>query len=168
MRVNLHMKATALLMKVRTKVVRDDDGEGLIFQFLDPESEEVEKMVATMTPDEASKALTQLYADAVEIYERARREVTIPRSDGGEQKYAPVRYKGQIDKGWDEKALVPTIARIVRKKTVGFGHLVAANRPDLLLETLILDESKPYHRLFTEKTIEAARERMREYGFVED
>ena len=64
--------------------------------------------------------------------------------------------------------LVPTIARIVRKKTLGFGHLVTAEREDLLLETLILDERKPYHRFFTAKTLDAARDRMREYGFLKD
>jgi len=42
---NLHMKAgTPLLIKVRTKKVRDDSGEGLIFQFLDPEREETQRM----------------------------------------------------------------------------------------------------------------------------
>ena len=41
-------------------------------------------------------ALEQLYEDALEIYERARAEVTIPRSDGTHQKYAAVRYKQQI------------------------------------------------------------------------
>jgi hypothetical protein len=168
MRVNLHLKADALLMKVRTKKINDNNGEGLIFQFLDPEGEEIKRMIATMPAAEADDAMKQLYADATNIYERARREVMIPRSDGTEQRYAPVRYKRQIDKGWENDELVPTIARIVRKKTVGFGHLVNAKRDDLLLETLILDESKPYHRFFTAKTIEAARERMREYGFLKD
>lgn len=165
MRVNLHLKATELLRKVRTKKVSDNNnGEGLVFQFTaDKEGEEVKKMIATMPAGEADNAMKQLYADAIEIYERARKEVMIPRSDGTEQKYAPVRYKRQIDKGWENDELVPTIAKIVRKETLGFGHLVNAGRYDLLLETLILDESKPYHRFFTAKTIEAARARMHEY-----
>jgi hypothetical protein len=167
MRVNLHLKADAQLKKVRTKKVNDEDCEGLVFQFLDnDEMQEIKKMIATMPAHQADEAMEQLYADAIDIYERARREVMIPRSDGTEQKYAPVRYKRQIDKGWENGELVPTVARIVRKRTLGFGHLVNAGREDLLLETLILDDTKPYHRFFTEKTKELARERMREYGFL--
>jgi hypothetical protein len=168
MRVNLHMKADKLLRKVRTKKVRDDNGEGLVFQFFDPEAEEAEMKMATMPPDEADRAITLLYEDALEIYERAREEVTIERSDGKQQKYAAVRYRRQIEEGWENRALVPTIAKIVRKPTLGFGHLENAGRPDLMVETLVLNERKPYHRFFTEKTIQAARARMREHGFLKE
>jgi hypothetical protein len=37
MRINLHMKADSLRRKVRTHKVRDQRGEGLIFQFLESE-----------------------------------------------------------------------------------------------------------------------------------
>jgi hypothetical protein len=109
-------------------------------------------------------ALVQLYADALEIYERARTEVTIERSDGSRQHYAPVRFKQEIDRGRDEGTLVPTVARILRRPTLGFSHLEAAGRPDLMLETLVLDETKPYHHLFTAKTVELARARMAAYA----
>src|SRR5271167_1017294 len=52
MRVNLHMKADALTIKVRTRKVRDESGEGLVFQFLDPEGEEMKTMLATAQADE--------------------------------------------------------------------------------------------------------------------
>jgi hypothetical protein len=32
-----------------------------------------------------------------------------------------------------------------------------------MVETLVLDTTKPYHRLFSPKTIAAARERMEDY-----
>lgn len=80
------------------------------------------------------------------------------------QKYAAVRYKQQIERAHDEDTLVPAVARIVRKPTLGFGHLAEANRPDLMVETLVLDTSKPYHHFFTPKTIQLARERMAEYA----
>ena len=32
-----------------------------------------------------------------------------------------------------------------------------------MLETLVLDEAKPYHFLFTPKTVKTARERMADY-----
>lgn len=116
-----------------------------------------------MTRDSQSSAIQQLYEDALEIYEVARREVTISRSDGGEQRYAAVRYKQQIERAYENDELVPAIARIVRRPTLGFGHLEEAGRPDLMVETLVLDTSKPYHDLFSPKTIAAARDRMDDY-----
>jgi hypothetical protein len=163
MRVNLHMKADALGSKVRTHKVRDDQGEGLVFQFLDPEIEETTRMLATANPNEVKDAMNQLYADAIDIYESARREVMIPRRDGTEQKYAATRYKKQIEEGYEDGTLVATVARIVRKVTLGFGHLEAAGRSDLMLENLVIDESKPYHKFFSPKTIQTARARMKPY-----
>jgi hypothetical protein len=114
-----------------------------------------------LTIDETTAAAIEaLYADALEIYERARAEVTIERRDGRRQRYAATRYKQQIDKGYAEGILVPTIARIIRRPTLGFGHLEAADRPDLMLETLVLDAKKPYHRLFVPQTVGIARARM--------
>lgn len=113
---------------------------------------------------EATKAAIEaLYNDALEIYEQAREEVTIGRSDGRRQRYAATRYKQQIDKGYAEGLLVPAIAWIIRRPTLGFSHLENARRPDLMLETLVLDERKPYHRLFTPETVRAARARMAAY-----
>jgi len=89
--------------------------------------------------------------------------VTITRSDGGSQKYAATRYKQQIDKGKEEGTLVPTIARILRRPTLGFSHLENARRPDLMLETLVLDTEKPYHHLFSPATVQLAEARMAEY-----
>ena len=163
MRVNLHMKADALVVKVRTQKVNDRNGEGLVFQFIDPDGEEMRKVMAQAQPTEVDHAMEQLYVDALEIYERAREEVTIPRKDGSTQKYAAVRFKQQIDKAREERTLVTTVARIIRKPTLGFGHLEAAGRPDLMLENLVLDTTKPYHRFFTARTIETARERMAPY-----
>jgi hypothetical protein len=153
MRVNLHMKADSLGRKVRTKKISDKDGEGLIFQFVDSEEEELMKTMEQQSPEATAEAVEALYADALNIYERAREEVTIERKDGTRQKYAANRFKQQIDKGRAEGTLVPTIARIVRKPTLGFGHLEAAGRHDLMLENLVIDREKPYHHLFSAQSI---------------
>jgi hypothetical protein len=116
-----------------------------------------------MSQDWTREALERLYQDAIDIYEVARREVTISRSDGGEQKYAAVRYRQHIERAYENDELVPVISRIVRRPTLGFGHLEEAGRPDLMVETLVLDTTKPYHSLFSPKTIAAARERMDDY-----
>jgi hypothetical protein len=120
-------------------------------------------MLATAQPKDVEEAMDALYADAVDIYERARNEVVIPRSDGSQQKYAAVRYKQQIEQAHDEGSLVATISRIVRRPTIGFGHLKAAGRHDLMVENLVLDTTKPYHRFFSATTIKTARERMMPY-----
>jgi hypothetical protein len=162
MRVNLHMRADSLSRKVRTHKFHDEHGQGLIFQFIDAkETKEARKPAGQHSDD--TVALTELlFADALEIYERARREVTIERKDGRRQMYAPNRYRQQIQRAHAELRLVDAIGRIVRRPTQGLGHLENAGRRDLMLETLVLDTSKPYHRLFPTATVEAARERMAE------
>jgi hypothetical protein len=164
MRVNLHMKADTLCRKVQTRKISDDRGEGLVFQFL--ESDEMKEVRKSMkqNPDGTRDALRQLYEDALNLYERARQEVSITRKDGRRQKYAATRYKQQIEKGHAANVLVPTIARMLKKRTLGFGHLEEARRPDLMMEqALVLNTSKPYHALFPPTTLQRARERMADY-----
>lgn len=163
MRVNLHMKGKSLGRKVRTRKISGDHGEGLVFQFLKSEEEELVRMSSEKDKDQTEVAQAVLYEDAVEIYDRAREEVTIPRKDGTRQKYAANRFKQQIDKGNDDGMIVPTIARIVRRPTLGFGHLENAERPDLMVENLVIDREKPYHHLFSPKTVDVAQARMDDY-----
>ena len=123
------------------------------------------RSLLTQVPaSELDQAMGVLYKDAMEIYERARREVTIPRSDGRRQAYAAVRYKQQIEGVKDNKSmLVTVIANIIKKRTSGFDHLAEANRPDLMVENLVLDKTKPYHRFFTQNTRNVAQQRMSEF-----
>jgi hypothetical protein len=160
MRVNLHLKADALGRKVRTKKVTDQDGEGLAFQFIPSEEEELVAVGNREDPSGTADALERLYQDALEIYEAVREGVLIPRKDGSQQKYAAVRFKQQIEKSREEGTMVPTVARIVRKPTKGFERLQAAGRHDLMLENLVIDERKPYHRFFSPETIRVSAERM--------
>lgn len=163
MRVNLHMRADSMLRKVRTRKFHDDRGEGLIFQFVESKEAEEARKLASQHSEEMTAVIEQLYADAMDIYERARREVTIPRKDGRRQRYAANRYRQQIQHAYAEGQLVDAIGRIVRRRTEGFGHLEAAGRHDLMLETLVLNDRKPYHRLFPAATVQAASTRMDEY-----
>src|SRR4051794_29071360 len=63
MRVNLHMKADALLRKVRTQKVADERGEGLVFEFLRSDETEVVAMAAAEDPEATRAAIEHLYAD---------------------------------------------------------------------------------------------------------
>jgi hypothetical protein len=164
MRVNLHMKADSLLRKVRTRKFDDDHGEGLIFQFVESEEGEEARRLASQHSGRVNAMIDELYADAMEIYETARREVTIPRKDGRHQKYAAIRYRQQIERAYAEGQLVDAIGRIVRRRTQGFGHLEDAGRHDLMVETLVLNDQKPYHQLFPAATVQAAKTRMDAYA----
>jgi hypothetical protein len=164
MRVNLHMRASSQARKVKTKRFSDEKGEGLIFQFIDVQDPDSASGLPVGGGTDPDGSLELLYRDALEIYEVARREVTIPRRDGTRQKYAAVRYKQQIERAYSKGDLVAAVTRIVSRRTEGFGHLEEANRPDLMVENLVLDTSKPYHRLFTSATVDAASARMSEYA----
>jgi hypothetical protein len=74
---------------VRTQKITDEHGEGLVFQFLPSDEEETVKTAAAQDPDGAREAMAQLYRDALEIYDRARKEVTFERSDGVQVPYVP-------------------------------------------------------------------------------
>ena len=163
MRVNLHMKAGSQARKVKTKKFSDEKGEGLIFQFTDQQDADSASRPSVGGDADPDGSLELLYRDALDIYEVARREVTIPRSDGTRQKYAAVRYKQQIERAYSGGELVSAITRIVSRRTEGFGHLEEAYRPDLMVETLVLDKNKPSHRFFSSATIDLARARMAEY-----
>jgi hypothetical protein len=111
------------------------------------------------TPDPRTE---RPYADCVDLYGRSR-EVMIPRSDGTMQRYAPTRFMQQIERAHAADALMPAVASIVRNTTKGFGHLADAGREDLMLESLVVDESRPYHCLFSAATVAAARGRLEAY-----
>jgi chorismate mutase len=122
------------------------------------------RMASKRDPQAAKAAQDQLYSDAMEIYDRAREEVTIERRDGRRQRYVATRFRQQIEKGHEDDMIVPAVARIVRRRTLGFGHLEQAGRSDLMLESLVIDEEKPYHGLFSRKTVQIARDRMAKLG----
>lgn len=115
------------------------------------------------SPKNVRDAIDELYADAIDLWERACKEVQIVNDDGSTRPYIPTRYKQAIDRGYQQGLLIPAIARLVRARTEGFGRLETARRPDLMLETLVLDASKPYHHLFRDETRDVCRQRLAEY-----
>jgi hypothetical protein len=163
MRVSLHMRARQLSCKVQTRKITDALGEGLIFQFVFPKEPAMSALMTEYLSGDDGAAIEALYADGCQIYERARREVNIRRSDGTWQKYAAIRFKQQIDRAQARGELVPAVIRIVERRTQGFTHLENARRPDLMLETFVINETKPYHHLFPARTVQIARDRMAEY-----
>ena len=102
----------------------------------------------------------ELYADLLEIYETAKNEVSITNDDGSERPYVATRFKQAIDRGRAEGTLVPVVSRIVNGPTEGFSRLAEAGRRDLMVEELVLDETKKYHRFFTSKTKDLAQKNL--------
>ena len=166
MRINLHMRGDLALRKVRARKVRDEQGEGLIFQFV--ESDEAARVRDAMAADARATraALDALYTDARALYEWAGQEVTIERSDRRRQKFLSSRYLDQFERGHAEGMLVPTVASMIRNRNrgSGFEHLARAGRPDLTLESLVVDGTKPYRRLFTAQTREIAARRLEPFS----
>jgi hypothetical protein len=113
-------------------------------------AQEIDQILAEEAGTPAENA--QLYSDLLAIYETAKAEVKITGDGGSEHPYVATRFKQAIDRGRREGTLVPVVGRIVRGPTEGFGRLAEADRRDLMVETLVLDESKPYHRFFTAKS----------------
>lgn len=106
----------------------------------------------------------QLYLDLVGLYDKTRSRVKTTRSDGVEIPYTPNRFKRKIDRANAENRLVPAVAEIVKDETPGFDRLLEANEPELCVEYLVLDRSKPYHGLFEPGTIAAAERRMEKFA----
>jgi HKD family nuclease len=122
---------------------------------------ELDEELAKNADSELAKA--ELYEDLVDLYERTKVQVRIPDKSGGTRPYVAARFKQSIDAGQKDGSIVTRVHGIVRKPTEGFNHLAKAGRSDLMVETLVLDESKRYHRLFSESTKERARSNLDAY-----
>ncbi len=116
-----------------------------------------------MTPAliRASQALQQ---DLHSIYYRCGEEVERIDKHGRVRAYWPKRYRQRLKMaerlGMDE--VLAYVKRIVTRATPtrGFGDLLMAQRPDLTVEALVVDTSKPYHFLFDATTVAMARKRL--------
>lgn len=102
---------------------------------------------------DAGLAVDALYVDLVDLYERTKAEVG----------YVASYFKRSIDESRGTTGPVPVVARLVKSPTTGFNRLAEAHRPDLMVEALVLDPLKPYHRLFDRSTVSHAQANMDAY-----
>jgi hypothetical protein len=77
--------------------------------------------------------------------------------------YRPNYFKRGLDDACVANNPVPFVARICRHATDGFDIILAARRPDLTVEALVVSASKPYHDLFTDATVQLSEERLRQF-----
>jgi hypothetical protein len=121
-----------------------------------------------------SDSLLHLLTQALlNIYARAGREVTYLTDAGERRPYWANRYLQALKRAIREgtlEALVTFIDDLVTREepSRGFFYLKEADRLDLSVEALVLDESQPFHDLFSEEAVEASRSRLNEHGYELD
>lgn len=108
--------------------------------------------------------IDQLTQDLFWIYQTAGREVTYIDKHGNRRAYWPNRYLQAVKRAVEQDEVVAFVERLVSRDdaTRGFGYLQDAGRLDLTVEALVADETKPYHHLFTENAVVAAKARLLE------
>jgi HKD family nuclease len=130
-------------------------------RLLDEQTNELDEMLFRTA--DAARAVEALYADLLKFYERTKNEVTITTSRGDIRPYVASYFKRAIDECHGKAGPVTVVANMVKKPTLGFDHLANAERPDLMVETLVLDVSKPYHHLFSAPTVAQAQANLDAY-----
>lgn len=108
--------------------------------------------------------IDQLTSDLLEIYTTTGREVTYLTEAGERRPYWPNRYLQAVRRAIADDDVVEFVERLVRRDDAsrGFGYLQEADRLDLTVEALVVDESKPYHHLFTEEAVLSSSARLLE------
>lgn len=101
-----------------------------------------------------------LLDDLRDLYARTA-AAPLKRADGG--KYVPSRFLQGINRAEASGEPVDLVARICRRESDGYDIIAGSGRRDLTVESLVVDASKPYHHLFSEKTIELCRQRLTQF-----
>lgn len=106
--------------------------------------------------------LKALIADLLAIYTTSGQEVTYVTDSGETKKYFPKRYLQAVKRAIENDEVLEFVERLVTRDaaTRGFGYLQEANRLDLTVEALVVDESKSYHSLFSKEAISASQARL--------
>jgi hypothetical protein len=109
-----------------------------------------------------------LTEDLFNIYATAGREVTYITDRGEKRPYWANRYRQALQRSVEADEVIEFVERLVTQKepSRGFGYLKDAGRLNLSAEALVVDESKPYHSMFSQDAVEAALERLAEHGFT--
>lgn len=101
-----------------------------------------------------------LIADLLALYEMT---VTYQLMTKQGRRYVPTRFLQGIHRAETGGDPVQLVYRICRYQTEGFDVILEADRPDLTVESLVVDAAKPYHDLFTESTRRLSAERLKQF-----
>jgi hypothetical protein len=111
----------------------------------------------------AEIATELLYEDLKANWEKQSKIWITDPETGEPKRLSGTRLKAGIDIARRKRALVPYVRAVVEKQTSGFGDLAIARRPDLMVESVVLNAPKRYHFLFTVPIKEAARRNLDAY-----
>lgn len=101
-----------------------------------------------------------LVADLMELYELTVADRLMTKQG---RHYVPTRFLQGIRHAKADGDPVQLVYRICRYQTDGFDVILDADRPDLTVESLVIDATKPYHDLFTESTRQLSAERLKQF-----
>jgi HKD family nuclease len=102
----------------------------------------------------------RLLADLYAIYDATVEKNMITPAG---RPYRPTRFLVGINRARDGGDPFELVGRLCRQQTGGFNIILEYDEPDLTVEALVVDEEKPYHYLFTDKTKELAAARLKQF-----
>jgi len=161
MRVNLFMKAKQKGLKVRTQIVRDDDGEGLRFQFYGPGDTDGPSTRPPSGPRSAPGA-SDLAGDDDGIEARWHAEMVGIHEDAKAINYNASRFIQMVN---EQGGLVAAKSLIAADQpSDGFTKLWELGRLDISVEARAL---KPeYRELFSSLELKKCRDRLEAYEWA--
>lgn len=127
---------------------------------LDRQLRRLDAKLELVVPRTREDDKARLCADLLELYAQTV-AAKLPRADG--QPYIPHRFKQAIDRARAGGDPVLVVTRMCRRQTEGFDVILEANRPDLTVESLVVDDEKAYHDLFVTETVRLSRERLEKF-----
>lgn len=101
-----------------------------------------------------------LIADLMGLYELTVADRLMTKQG---RRYVPTRFLQGIRRAEAGGDPVQLVYRICRYQTEGFDVIRDADRPDLTVESLVVDTTRPYHDLFTESTRQLSAERLKQF-----
>ena len=101
-----------------------------------------------------------------DIHQSAGREVTYVTKRGEQRPYWANRFRQALQRSVDEDATVRFVEDLMTRPepSRGFFYLKDAGRLDLTVEAFVVDETRPFHSLFSAEAVQAARARLAEHG----
>jgi len=119
--------------------------------------QKLDQVPVKLRPEEERR---QLLADLYAIYE-ATVEMDLLTPKG--RVYRPTRFLVGINRARDSGDPFELVSRLCRQQTGGFDIILQHDLPHLTVEALVVDEGKPYHDLFSQRTKELAATRLKQF-----
>ena len=118
---------------------------------------QLDEMPIKLRPEQERR---QLLADLYGIYEATvDKNLFTPKG----HLYRPTRFLVGINRARDSGDPFELVSRLCRQQTGGFDIILEHDQPELTVEALVMNEQKPYHRLFTQRTKELAGKRLKQF-----